>query len=188
MQTNNQLPPNAELKFKGVIFDIYQWKQKMFDGSTKTFERLKRPNSVVIIPVVGNKILIQEQEQPGRPVFPSLPGGRCDEGEEPLESAKREFLEETGYISNNWELWNTTKPYNKMVWTIYRFIVRDCVFKQNPVLDAGEKITTKLISFDEFVMFSENEKFRDKELIITLLKLRLHPEKQEEFKKLLFKS
>jgi hypothetical protein len=58
------IPDNASLAFKGQIFDVYQWPQIMFDGSTKTFEMLKRPDTVQIILVRDNKILLVEDEQP----------------------------------------------------------------------------------------------------------------------------
>jgi hypothetical protein len=32
-------PKGAKLAFRGVVFDVYQWKQRMFDGSYQTFER-----------------------------------------------------------------------------------------------------------------------------------------------------
>jgi len=43
---------------------VYQWPQKMFDGSTATFEMIKRPDTVQIIATVGNKILMTQEEQP----------------------------------------------------------------------------------------------------------------------------
>ena len=43
------IPKDARCVFKGVIFEVWQWEQKMFDGSMATFERIKRPDTVVII-------------------------------------------------------------------------------------------------------------------------------------------
>src|SRR5215467_9321922 len=32
------IPEHAERVFQGKIFDVYQWPQKLYDGSTATFE------------------------------------------------------------------------------------------------------------------------------------------------------
>lgn len=182
-----QLPPNAKRVFTGVIFDVYQWEQKMYDGSTTTFERLKRPDTVSVIAAVGDKILFQMQQQPDRAEsFPSLPGGRCEGDEDPLAAAKREILEETGYVSDSWKLWKEHRPVSKMIWTIYTFVARNCRYVQPPQLDAGEKITTQQMTFDEFLMLSENPTFSEKELGNILLRARLDSEKREELHKVIF--
>jgi len=187
---NSQLPSNAKLVFKGRIFEVWQWEQKMFDGSVETFEKLRRTNTAQVIPVVGDKILIQLQEQPDRKKsFNSIPGGRCEEGEDPLMAAKRELLEEAGYISDDWELWREENPVGKIIWTVYTYIARDCVYKQPPNLDAGEKIMTRLVSFDEFLMLSEDPAFYErKDLCCALIRARFDKKFQEEFKNLLFKK
>ncbi|MBU4338880.1 NUDIX domain-containing protein [Patescibacteria group bacterium] len=186
---NNQLPLNAKRAFKGEIFEVWQWEQKMFDGSVEIFEKLKRSNTAGVIAAAGGKILIQAQEQPDKPeVFASIPGGRCEEGEDSLVAAKRELLEETGYASDDWELWNEQEPVSKLIWTVYTYIARDCVYKQPPRLDAGEKITIRFISFDEFLMLSEDKNFYEKELVNALYRARFDKKFREEFRKLLFKK
>ena len=187
MKNRNQIPKNAKLVFKGEIFEAWQWKQKMFDGSVEIFEKLKRANTAQVIPVIGNKILIQKQRQPDKlKSFVSIPGGRCELNEKPLNSAKREFLEETGCASKNWKLWKKQNPVGKIIWTVYTYIAKDCFCKQLPKLDAGEKITTRLISFDEFLMLSEDKTFYENELKSSLLRARFDKKFREEFHKLLF--
>lgn len=185
----NQLPPTAKMVFKGKIFEVWQWKQKMFDGSTQTFEKLRRTNTAQVIPVAGNKILVQTQRQPHRKKpFNSIPGGRCELREKPLAAAKRELLEETGYASNDWMLWREENPVGKIIWNVYTFIARNCYFKQSPLLDAGEKITTRLISFDEFLMLSEDPAFYEKrELYGAFIRARFDKKFRGQFYKLLFK-
>jgi len=186
-QNENQLPSNAKLVFKGEMFEVWQWKQKMFDGSVEIFERLKRSNTVQVIPVVGNKILIQTQEQPDRKdSFVSIPGGRCNGNENPFKAAKREFLEETGYSSNDWILWGEQNPAAKIVWTVYTYIARDCFYKQPQQLDPGEKIKIHFVEFDEFLMLSEEASFYESKLKNALRRARFDKKFREEFYELLF--
>lgn len=187
MRNKNNLPKNAKLKFKGEIFEVWQWEQKMFDGTVEIFEKLKRSDTAQVIPVVGDKILIQKQWQPNRKKsFISIPGGKFEKNEKPLLAAKREFLEETGYTSNNWTLWNKQNPAVKIIWTVYTYIARDCFYKQPQKLDAGEKIITQFISFDKFLMLSEDSNFYEGELKNALRRARFDKKFRKKFYELLF--
>lgn len=87
--SKQSLPSNAKLVFKGTIFDVYQWEQEGYDGKVKIFEKIKRPDTVVILPILEDgKILLARQGQPGKEPFLGTVGGRVDEGETPLEAAK----------------------------------------------------------------------------------------------------
>ena len=182
------IPPHAKMVFQGQIFEAWQWEQKMFDGSVAIFERLRRPNTVQVVAIVADKILLQTQQQPDHMTpFPSLPGGRCEGfNEEPLAAIKRELLEETGYVADDWTLWQEQNPVAKIQWTIYTFIARNCLKQQEPHLDPGEKITTRLIDFDEFLMLSEHPHFYEKELVMPLLRARLDLKAKEALRTLLF--
>ena len=62
MSKKNKLPKNARRVFKGEIFEVWQWPQKMYDGSTETFEMLKRPDTTQVIATVGDKIALLIQK------------------------------------------------------------------------------------------------------------------------------
>lgn len=182
-----KIPANAKRVFKGVIFDVYQWEQEMFDGSTAIFEKVKRAPTVEVIAAVGDKILIEKQDQPDRKNNLNLVSGRV-ESEDILAEAKRELLEETGYASDDWALFMKHGNHGKVVHDVYYYIARNCKKVQEPELDAGEKIETELITFEEFIQLSEEPSFWvGPEFVIYLLKLKMEPTKKEEFKKLLFK-
>jgi 8-oxo-dGTP pyrophosphatase MutT (NUDIX family) len=187
---DKNLPQDAKLVFKGRIFDVYQWEQKMFDGTSATFERLKRPDTVVIIPTVGNKIVVLEEDQPygaGVKSYIDFPAGRADkEGAEILDEAKRELVEETGYASEDWELLMSYEPHGKIIWTVYVYMARNCKKVADQKLDAGEKITARLTTFEEMLLLPDDPKFRSGKLNEELLRMRLDPLKKEEFRKLLF--
>jgi ADP-ribose pyrophosphatase len=189
IKKRKDLPAGARLVFKGVIFDVWQWKQKMFDGSFAIFEKLKRADTVNVIAVVGQKILLLKQRQPDWKEYKNtLAGGRVDEGESPLQAAKRELLEESGYTSNKWILWKKINPYGKIIWTVYSIVARDCIKKQDSEPDAGERLEAKLISFDEFLKLSEDPDFYEGELKNSLLRARFDKKYREELYKLLFQK
>jgi len=167
-----QVPKNAGKVFEGVIFDVYQWEQKMFDGSFETFEMLKRPDTVDIVPVTKDKkIIVLEQEQPGREKFIGIPAGRIDKGEDPISAAERELLEETGFKARKFELLYTDQPAGSLIdWVLYGFVARDCEEIGGQRLDSGEKMRLKFLSFDEFVKLASSSEFRDVELSLEVLR------------------
>jgi len=179
-QSKQPIPDDANCVFKGVMFDVYQWEQKLFDGSTAIFEKVKRPDTVVVFPVLPDgRILLTEQEQPGKEPFIGATGGRVDEGEEVLAAAKRELLEESGYEAENYILWHAEQPVSKMDWAVYVFIAKGLKKVADSDLDGGEKIVLKPVTFDEFIDFGTHERFSEKEIIFKLLEAKLYPEKRE---------
>lgn len=137
----------------------------MFDGTTETFEGISRADTVVAMALTAeNKFLVLDQEQPHKGRFRSLPGGRVDPGEDPLSAAKRELAEETGYNSENWQLWKQTRPFTKIDWTIHVFVARNCYYKQEPKLDPGERINLGFMNFREFKKFALSREFPHKEI------------------------
>ena len=103
-KSRQPIPEHAQRVFKGVIFDVYQWKEKMYDGTKRTFEKLKRADTVTVFSVLPDgKIILTEQEQPGTDEpFIAAMGGRIDEGEEVLSAAKRELLGQGGVYAGLW--------------------------------------------------------------------------------------
>jgi len=179
-------PENAKRVFKGVIFDVYQWDVKGYDGSIKTFEKIKRHDTAMIVPVTEDgKIIVGLQEQPGKKPFVGLVGGRIEEGEDALAAARRELLEETGYEAKEWLLFDAVQPISKIDWAVYTFVAKGCkkVGEQN--LDGAEKIELRLIDFDEFLDMATRDEFGDYELKIRMLEAKADPQKMEEIKKVI---
>lgn len=176
-----KIPSNAKKVFGGIIFDVYQWEQEMFDGSKETFEMLKRPNTIEVIATEGDKILLSKQSQPNKSDFYSLFGGRAEEGEEPIITAKRELLEESGLTSESWELLKTYTPMHKIDWNIYMYVARNCTKISDQKLDAGEKIEIIKCTFDEFIEIVESDNYWGNDLVLDVLRMKQN-NKLEEFK------
>lgn len=183
------IPEHATKVFSGILFDVYQWEQELYDGSTATFEKLKRRDSAVIIPVCEDGlILIEEDTQPGRATVVTFPGGQVEDGEDPMEGGMRELLEETGYTSDEVIPWKRVSPGSKIDWTVHFFIARKARKVAEPLEQAGEKIAISTIAFDELLMLPDNPLFQQREVIPDLLYARYDEEKRAALKSLLYGS
>ena len=179
------IPEHAKCVFKGVMFDVYQWEQELYNGTTTTFEKLKRADTVVVYPVLPDgRILLAEQEQPGKNPFISAAGGRVDDGEEVFDAAKRELFEETGYEADEWILWKVVQPGSKIDWTVYSFIAKGLQKVADLNLDGGEKIAPKPVTFEEFLEMGTNDRFGEKEIAPELLLAKINSEKEKEIREL----
>jgi ADP-ribose pyrophosphatase len=161
------IPENANRVFKGIIYDVYHWDQAQFDGSTKTFEMLKRPDTVQVIPIKDGRVVYIEEEQPGHKPFVSLPGGRHDiENESELQAAQRELLEETGMKFKSWKLVAVNQLHTKLDWLIYHFVAYDFESQVAAQNDSGEKIKVLSATLDEIkeMALSQDKRIFPKEV------------------------
>lgn len=144
------IPKESSRVFKGILFEVYQWQQKMFDGSYKTFEMAKRPDTVVIIAVKDDKIILLDQQQPGAKRYYDLPSGRHDDkNETELEAAKRELLEETGLRFKNWRVVYAYQRNMRIEQFFYLFLAYGLVEQVKPMNDSGEDIKVMELDYDK---------------------------------------
>ncbi len=177
------IPPHAKKVFSGITFDVYHYKQEMFDGSTQIFEKLKRNHSVDIIAVTKEKkIILIHEEQPWRKPFISLVSGWWEDEENPLQTAKRELLEETGMQSNDWELLWSFSFTSRIDYQAHLFVARNAEKISEQNLDAWEKIQIIECDWEEFKNFALSPDFRVKEFTLELLR-EIYFGREEDFKR-----
>lgn len=162
MNKKSKIPAHAKKVFQGEIFSIYQWEQELYDGSFATFEVASRWWTGLVIPVMKNgNILVAKQEQPWKWVYIDFLGGRQNEWETLLDTAKRELLEEAWVESSDFELlaqkdWGTSK----LDWTIEYYVARGCEKIQEQNLDSGEKLEVLEVSLEDFFNLNFEEGIR----------------------------
>lgn len=180
------VPESAKLVFEGKIFDVHQWEQTLYDGTTHTFEKIARQDTAVIYPILEDgRILLIKDSQPQRETVITAPSGRLEVGEHPEAAVLRELLEETGHKPETIIPFYTIQPYEKIDWFVHVFIGKNCKKVQEPKVDAGEKIELMPVSYEELIELVLSDSIRQEGLNNLVLRALLDPKKTEELKKLL---
>ncbi len=92
--------------YDGKLLHVKRDTVKLPDGNETTREWVKHPGAAAILPVLpnGDVILVRQYRYPVGKVTLEIPAGKLDvKGESPLECAKRELREETGYQAARYE-------------------------------------------------------------------------------------
>jgi ADP-ribose pyrophosphatase len=104
------------------------------DGTAGMYNVLRCGDSVSVLAITGEDFyLIREYKYAiGRHIL-QLPSGRIDKGEEPLQAAMRELLEETGVTADTWTSLGLVYPYpTNIASAVHLFLAEDALPVQAP--------------------------------------------------------
>jgi ADP-ribose pyrophosphatase len=92
-------------KFKNKLFSVTVDHAVDPDGFEIKRAIVHHRGSAVMMPVDDRKrvLLVRQYRLPAQRFLWELPAGSVDPGEKPLQTAKRELKEETGYHAKNWK-------------------------------------------------------------------------------------
>lgn len=119
-----------------------------------TFYVLDAPTWINVIALTeeDNVILVEQYRYGTEEPTLEIPGGMVDQGETPLEAARRELLEETGYRAGSMESLGRVSA-NPAIMSNYThcFLARKCIFEgaENP--DTHERIKVHTVPNKRFL-------------------------------------
>jgi ADP-ribose pyrophosphatase len=89
--------------YSGKIIDLYVEDVELPNGKTSKREIIKHPGAVAVIAVndEGKIIMVRQYRKALERALVEIPAGKLEKGEKPLNTAKRELEEETGYTCQN---------------------------------------------------------------------------------------
>jgi len=118
------------------------------------FYVLNAPEWINIIAITPeNKVVLVEQYRAGiHESSLEIPGGMVDDGEDPLEAAKRELLEETGYISDSWNKIGKASSNPAILSNFtHLYLAVNCKKVQEQHTDGNEDIKVHVLPVSEFL-------------------------------------
>ncbi|MBQ8699800.1 MAG: NUDIX hydrolase [Schwartzia sp.] len=96
---------SSESVFDGKLLHVRRDTVLLPNGHETTREWVAHPGASAVLPVTedGNVVLVRQYRYPVERVTLEIPAGKLDvPGEDPLECAKRELKEETGYTAERY--------------------------------------------------------------------------------------
>ena len=162
---------SGEEMFSGKLLHVRRDVVRLPDGRTGVREYIRHPGAVAVVALFDDgRVLLERQfRYPHRREFIELPAGKRDPGESPLETARRELLEETGFEALEWRrigVIHTAVAYTDE--GIELFIARG-LRKREARLEAGEFLVTLVVPFDEAIAMVRDGRITDAKSVAALL-------------------
>jgi ADP-ribose pyrophosphatase len=95
---------SSERVYDGSLLKVKRDEVRLPNGGTAVREYVEHPGAAMVIALLdsGELLLERQYRYPLRRHMIELPAGKIDPGEPPLETARRELREETGYTASEW--------------------------------------------------------------------------------------
>lgn len=159
---------DSEVAYEGHFLKVQRDTVRLPDGKFSKREFIKHPGAVVVLPLMddGSVLLERQYRYPLQNVFIEFPAGKIDPNEDPLECAKRELEEETGYTAAEWQFVCTI--HNAIAYSdehLDIFIARGLTAGERK-LDDGEFLETFTATIPEMLDWVRTGKITDVKTVI----------------------
>ena len=162
---------NSKKIFDGKVVKLFVDEVLTPNNNVATREIVKHLGGVCILGIIDNKVIMEKQYRYAYDeILYELPAGKLEQGEQPIEAAKREFEEETGYKVNNIIEYGKMYPtcgYSNEI--IYLFLAEG-LRKSKRNLDEDEIIDLEYIEIEEVVKMIKNGIIKDAKTICLISK------------------
>ena len=162
----------GEKVYGGVLLHVHRDSVRLPGGGSATREYIDHPGAVAIVPLLDDGLVLLERQfrYPMGKVMVEIPAGKIDPGEDPLDTARRELLEETGRVAGDWRHLGTIHPlvaYSNE--HIELFLATGLSVAQDPSLDHGEFLETFTLPFAEALEWVRDGRITDSKTMIGLM-------------------
>jgi ADP-ribose pyrophosphatase len=162
---------SGEEVFSGKLLRVRRDLVRLPDGSEAVREYVRHPGAVLVAALLENGHVVLERQfrYPHGRDFIELPAGKLEPGEPHLDTARRELLEETGYVAAEWRrlgVIHTSIGYTDEA--IEMFLARG-LEKRAAKLDAGEFLEVFTLPFEQALAMVRDGRITDAKSVCGLL-------------------
>ncbi|MFC0188382.1 NUDIX domain-containing protein [Fictibacillus aquaticus] len=162
--------------YKGKIIDLQIEDVLLPDGGKSTREIVRHPGAVAVIAVTEDKkaLMVRQYRKALGKVITEIPAGKLEKGEDPLESAKRELLEETGYTCREMKKiasFYTSPGFADEIITVY--FTDSLIYKGEQNTDEDEFIDVLELTAAEISELIEKEEIHDAKTMYAAMYLQM---------------
>lgn len=165
------MPNDERTLLKASRFSVVEKTVTRSDGQNASCQFVKHAGSVAILPLVDDEhlCLIRSRRLTVGETLIEVPAGTREPNESPLETARRELAEETGYRAQTLDELVAYYPspgvLSERMWV---FIAKRLTAGQ-PAREANEEIENLVVSWDEALAMLDRREIQDGKTIIALL-------------------
>ena len=162
---------SGEQVFDGRLLKVRRDVVRLPDGSHGEREYIRHPGAVAVVALFddGRVLLERQYRYPQGREFIEIPAGKLEPGEPPLETGKRELLEETGYSAREWTrlgVVHTAIAYTDEAIELY---LAKKLSVGTAKLDAGEFLEILTVPFAEAIAMVRDGRITDVKTVAALL-------------------
>jgi ADP-ribose pyrophosphatase len=161
----------STLAYDGGLLKVRRDEVRLPDGSPAWREYVEHPGAVMMLAFLDERTILLERQYryPKRAHFIELPAGKIEKGEPPLETAKRELVEECGYEAAEW--WQIARldpciGYSDEVILLYGARGLTHV---GASLDVGEHLLTFSVALDDALAWVRDGTITDTKTVFGIL-------------------
>ena len=161
---------HVETLFQGLRFSVVRKQLKSRSGVQVVREIIEHPGSVTILPILeGDRVCLIKNQRPAvATTLIELPAGTLESGETPLQTARRELAEETGWRAGSWKqlhaFYLSPGILNERM---FLFLATDLSPGQ-PARETGEHIENLILSWQEALSMADDGRIHDAKTLLGL--------------------
>ena len=163
----------GERVFDGKLLKVHRDRVRLPDGGEGVREYIRHPGACAIVPLFDDgRVLLERQfRYPHGREFIEIPAGKLEPGEPPLETAKRELLEETGYAAGEWTRLGVIHPGIAYTDEAINLFLARKLSKKKRDLDQGEFLEVVILPLAEAIAMIRDGRITDAKTVAALLLL-----------------